>query len=68
MVEDDLQRQAHRLVAFACKLHQQTMRLIKLELSVGRGAELLELGAFEIVSGTACGTLANWVLTRWVSR
>jgi hypothetical protein len=50
VVEDDLQRQAHRLVAVARKLHQQTVRLIELEPPVGRGAEFLEVGAFEVVS------------------
>ncbi len=50
VVEDDLQRQAHRLVAVAGKLHQQTVRLIELEPPLRRRAELLEIGAFEVVS------------------
>lgn len=50
VVEDDLQHQAHRHVAVARKLHQQAVRLIELEASVRRGAALLEVGAFEVVS------------------
>jgi hypothetical protein len=50
VVEAALQRQAHRLVAVARKLHQQAVRLIELEASVRRGAALLEVGAFEVVS------------------
>jgi hypothetical protein len=50
VVEAALQRQAHRLVAVARKLHQQAVRLIELEPSVRRGAALLEVGAFEVVS------------------
>jgi len=49
VVEDHFQRQAHRLVAVTRKLHQQAVRSVELEPPTGRGAELLEGGAFEVV-------------------
>ena len=50
VVEDHFKRQAHGLIAMACKLHQQAIGLVQLEAPVGRGMQFFEIGAFEVVA------------------
>ena len=47
---NDLQRQTHRLVVVARKLHQQTVALIQLETPIRRWAQRLQVRAFEVVT------------------